>query len=177
MNSQTINCILTRACQETPVRFLGVFSANEIPQFHTYNQQVACVVNTDPSYLPGSHWVAFFVDDQSRIEFFDSYGSPPIAYGLPVYPHIVNNIKLQSPSTDVCGHYSILYVYLRAQGAPRSKVIFYLRDLANNPLNRDMRVRNVLDVAVSRLAPCGPQHRLCLIPCSVQCCRPQCFKA
>ena len=37
----------------------------------------AYVFNLDPSYKPGSHWVAVYIDRKGRPEYFDSFGRPP----------------------------------------------------------------------------------------------------
>jgi len=34
------------------------------------------VCNTDPSYKPGSHWIAIYIED-GRGKFFDSFGHRP----------------------------------------------------------------------------------------------------
>ena len=36
-------------------------------------------VNTNPSYKPGEHWVAFFITP-SKVYYFDPYGIPPTGF-------------------------------------------------------------------------------------------------
>ena len=38
------------------------------------------IVNSDPSYLPGEHWIAIYFPSQSVPEFFDSLGKTPSYY-------------------------------------------------------------------------------------------------
>ena len=40
----------------------------------------AYVINTDESHLPGTHWIAvYFPEDKNNgVEYFDSYGLPPL---------------------------------------------------------------------------------------------------
>ena len=88
------------------------------------------VANTDPSTLPGYHWVAFvvFADRPSVIYFFDSFGMPLSSYddlyqtclnkGYFSDTHIVasvNTRSLQGPTSSVCGHYCVLFLYLCAR--------------------------------------------------------------
>ena len=37
----------------------------------------AYVFNLDPSYKPGVHWVAVYIDRECLPEYFDSFGCPP----------------------------------------------------------------------------------------------------
>lgn len=92
-----------------------------VQQISPTRKALCAIVNTDPSYEPGTHWVAFFLDssvEPNVLEFFDSYGLPPTAYDLklPSFTHsllLVNQSTLQSYSSSVCGHYCLLYLYLR----------------------------------------------------------------
>ena len=110
------------------VHFLGVFPFDQFPLktlTHNYYSSspnaYCCIVNTDPSHKPGTHWVAFFIDKtkkkMSHLEFFDSYGLPPNTYSFK-FPSpiqiISNQCTLQSHDSTVCGHYCILYLYLRS---------------------------------------------------------------
>lgn len=54
---------------DTDYKFLGVFSSDRIPKLINMNE--FCIVNLDPSYKPGSHWVSFSSD-----LFYDSFGRP-----------------------------------------------------------------------------------------------------
>ena len=57
--------------------FLGVFASNELPsKIPSYPSGL--IANTDPNNKPGQHWVAMFLEE-SKEEFFDSYGLPPIS--------------------------------------------------------------------------------------------------
>ena len=42
--------------------FLGVFAADQIKNIKS-NQVGTLIVNTDPSYLDGKHWISFCLDD------------------------------------------------------------------------------------------------------------------
>ena len=78
MNSQQLDTIL-RYNQYSKKYFKGVYAANQLP-FILDSYPAAFVVNTDPSDLPGTHWVAFYFDMNGKGEFFDSYGKAPGQY-------------------------------------------------------------------------------------------------
>ncbi|XP_054709220.1 uncharacterized protein F54H12.2-like [Uloborus diversus] len=46
-------------------------------------------VNTDKHTEPGTHWIALFIENPQTVEFFDSYGLSPQAYGN----HITRFVK------------------------------------------------------------------------------------
>src|SRR5690606_35297357 len=64
--------------QYVPQGFKGVYSIDEIDKVPVSNK-MAFILNFDPSYKSGSHWVAVFIDTKTdkSIEYFDSYGDDP----------------------------------------------------------------------------------------------------
>ena len=82
------------------------------------------IINTDPSSLPGKHWVTLFMD--TVCEHFDSSGLPPrkdfenllIAHG-PNY--MFNNKRLQDFNTNTCGLYCLMFAYFRCRGYSLTK--------------------------------------------------------
>jgi hypothetical protein len=77
------------------------------------------VCNTDPSWLPGKHWIAFYFPKNDLPEFFDSFGHPPNFFTLdfalflklnsPNGSYLFNQWQLQSSNSNLCGLYCILY--------------------------------------------------------------------
>ena len=64
---------LERAIGDYVKRFDGVFASDRLP---TKPRLFVC--NTDPSDMPGEHWIAIYVDDNGHYgEYFDSLGRPP----------------------------------------------------------------------------------------------------
>lgn len=104
-------------------KFLGVFPHDEFPLSSFANRPspnpIFCILNTDPAALPGKHWLAVFLpsasEQNTQIEFFDSFGNAPSYYKLPVFPTntCFNAKRLQSYRSRVCGHYCLLFLYLR----------------------------------------------------------------
>lgn len=83
----------------------------------------ALVVNTDQSHLPGTHWVAIFMNTSHEGEYFDSYGLPPsmhpdiarfLEYRSVSYQY--NRHSLQGLWSTVCGQYVLFYLLHRCRG-------------------------------------------------------------
>ena len=50
---------------------------DEIKHIKQISFPFAYIFNLDPSYKPGVHWVAVYIDKEGRPEYFDSFGRPP----------------------------------------------------------------------------------------------------
>lgn len=118
MNNFEITQILEKDYMTGPL-FGGVYACNQLPLEVTYP---GCyVMNTDPSYKPGEHWVAAYFCDDGQVEYFDSYGkSPtgPIKHWLKRQAWDVHwsTYLLQGPWTAVCGQYCTFYLLKRCRG-------------------------------------------------------------
>ena len=112
MNTAQLDSVLRRILPRSKVNFLGVFARDHVPT--TIHNYPACfVANTDPSSKPGEHWVAFYLTTPQKIDFFDSYGFHPRAYGFTLPVTSYNHTQYQSLKSNVCGQYCILYLYSR----------------------------------------------------------------
>ena len=74
---------LENACKRDPfisTTFQGVHAADQIP-FQKLHKLPAwsIIMNTDPHYKPGQHWVAA-MKKNGICYFFDSYGDSPVKY-------------------------------------------------------------------------------------------------
>ncbi|GFW50631.1 uncharacterized protein TNCV_2889331 [Trichonephila clavipes] len=45
-------------------------------------ENMCAIVNFDDSSQPGTHWLALFVNDKRELEFYDSFGQPPVFYNI-----------------------------------------------------------------------------------------------
>ena len=149
MNSLEIH----RALMLLPDHTTGVYPSDMIPE--TWEKPAALVFNTDNSKKPGSHWVATYVDEKSCGFYFDSYGIKPC-----VPDHVLrlrknckklrhNDRQLQSVSSDVCGHFCIMFLYFMASdiGFQNFSDLFS-RDMRRN----DLIVKEFVDHLVARKA-------------------------
>ena len=114
MNTQQIQKLLNAdlVCNRL---FQGVFSSDTLP-FHPR----LLISNTDPSYKPGTHWIAIYVDGSGCGEYFDSFGRPPDKH-FECYMNThrrkwnFNRVQLQSMISSFCGFYCCLFCLLRSR--------------------------------------------------------------
>jgi len=105
--------------------FLGVYSRDDLPE----DGRGLMVANTDPSSLPGTHWIAIYVDSEGRHgEYFDSLGRKPSAtFRSYLNRHckywIFNDKQIQSIASRFCGHYCVYYCTLRCRGVDLRRIV------------------------------------------------------
>jgi hypothetical protein len=97
---------------------VGVFPSDRITRLHA-NQGL--IVNTDPHYREGHHWIAVYNVNNERIEIFDSLNSiklqnqinfKQLSGDVPIY---VNNNTLQCIDTYSCGYYCICFLFFKVR--------------------------------------------------------------
>ena len=91
------------------------------------------IVNTDPVWEPGTHWLLLYFNDSGVCEFFDSLGKDTADYHQEIEnfmslhttkPYIkVNQYRIQPINTALCGHYCLWYAYGRCSGTSMKKLI------------------------------------------------------
>lgn len=115
MNTLDIENLVKRLCAE---KYLGVFAADRLPTHLPPRRPLVLVCNTDKHSEPGEHWVVIYIGEDSRGEYFDSYGLPPppaFETFLNKFSNtwIFNDFKIQSVISHFCGHYCVMYCTLR----------------------------------------------------------------
>lgn len=100
--------------------FRGVYALDEEinPPF-TYPS--CYIFNTDKGSGPGEHWLALYVEDEERADYFDSFGTHPFGklydFAKGCSKHVYYNTKwLQGPMTSACGPYSVYFLHFRCRG-------------------------------------------------------------
>ena len=83
-----------------------------------FKRPLLLVCNTDPHDQPGKHWIAMYVDGNSRGEYFDSLGEPPPTLfknylNRTCASWITNSRQLQSAASRFCGQYCVFYYLFR----------------------------------------------------------------
>lgn len=110
--------------------FEGVFPSDKIVNIRA-RKPIACIVNTDPSSMPGSHWIAMYIDRHGYGQFFDSYGNQPSYYGR-VFVNFLNRrckswtfnaVGLQGPFSATCGQFCTFYLWHKCRDVPLSEII------------------------------------------------------
>ena len=103
--------------------FGGILPRDKLPdRIETF--PVSFIVNTDSSREEGSHWVAFYLQNEDCGEFFDSYGNSPTSLAEEFEDFLKNNVKnysyndkrLQGDFSTVCGQFCLFYLYHRCRG-------------------------------------------------------------
>lgn len=125
MNGSEIMTIVYNDIDFDKVHFV-LCSSDTLPTTVNYFP-TAYIVNTDPSYKSGEHWVAFYFESNSSIpEYFDSYGLPPTVLSFyDILPHIYKclDVALQSLFSTVCGYYCLYYLKSRSMGQSMEEAI------------------------------------------------------
>lgn len=128
MNGLQIEQTLNR-CKEAKLLFKGVYASDRLPTFK--NKPFSFIANTDGHTEPGTHWVAFYVDNGGVVEFFDTYGRSPYSTMFPdtfgkyvSRRHCLYNSRiLEGIFGNTCGQLSIYYTCLRARGLSFKTII------------------------------------------------------
>ena len=115
--------------------FKGSFMRDEL--LGTPSNKECGIVNFNKSTEPGSHWVAYFKDQDRRI-YFDSFGQV-IPTEIQKYlktkeefqndaPVIQRNTDIvQKPNTEICGHLCLYVLDKLSKGAKFQEVINSLK--------------------------------------------------
>lgn len=133
MNASEIRCFIKgHYLLSTFVR--GVYSSDTLP-FKVDFYPSAYVCNTDPSYLPGKHWVVFWMESPQKAEFFYSLGQPPEHYDERFKTFLMFNSKntvysnkpLQETSVNTCGYHVLFYLLMKCRNYSLSYIVQYVR--------------------------------------------------
>ena len=95
------------------IRWLGVFARDELPELSRVIRPWCLILNTDPKDQPCTHWLTLYALIAGGIELFDLFGLSPRIYSLDCLDPLHLSFSLPSLSSSVCGHYCIVYIYLR----------------------------------------------------------------
>lgn len=129
MNSKEIRKILLRHLGSS---FMGVYARNTLPNRVTIPAAIVC--NTDKDTETGEHWVAFYIDLNRNLEYYDSYGLPPIHKEF--YDFLKsqsnkwtwNSKCVQKPDSTVCGEHCIFYLIHKFRGLTLKEIQFMFGD-------------------------------------------------
>lgn len=135
MNTQQLQCIIN--CDSLMKnRVLGVFPFDKIPDKYDH-RPLGLIINIDNSEQAGRHWIAVYFDSHGLGELFDSYGNSPEYFGLKSSLNY-NDVRLQSPFSDVCGQYCIFFLLHRCRGITMKEIV---ERFSNNVNKNDSFVR------------------------------------
>ena len=78
----------------------------------------------DPSYKPGVHWVAVYIDREELSEYFNSFGHPPtreIKHFLCSWNY--NHVPVQERYSITCEQFVVFYIYQSCSGLSLKSVL------------------------------------------------------
>jgi hypothetical protein len=107
--------------------FGGVFPSDKLPLRVKYPS--VFVANTDPAAEKGEHWVCYYFDKKGNVEYFDSFGFPPLNCELHNFyvkngnECTYNDVQLQGVNSDVCGHYCMAILVNLVRGEPFGEIV------------------------------------------------------
>ena len=127
MNSQQLRWILSND-KVTSRNFKGVYALDEIKHIKQIIFPSAYVFNLDPSYKPGVHWVAVYIDREGLPEYLDSFGRPPpreIIDFLCTYAESwnYNHVPVQELYSTTFGQFVVFYIYQRCSGLTLKSIL------------------------------------------------------
>ena len=94
--------------------FLGVFAVDQVCSLKS-NQVGTIIVNTDPSYLPGGHWISLFLGDK------DIFVYDPLCLYIYISEYLkkffirmnkvlhFNTIQIQRLDSVMCGYHALVF--------------------------------------------------------------------
>ena len=108
-----------------------VLACDQLPTYIDRSRRAAFVINTDPSDMPGSHWVGLYYDAAYRFEYFDSFGLQPVHAQIVSFirrnsnrPLLFNSRHLQDTVSAVCGLYCIYFLLVKCRGGSMQRVLY-----------------------------------------------------
>ena len=132
--------------EKTNTFFDGVFSIDTLKNIEVKPELIIC--NTDPSYLPGEHWVLFFFEKDS-VDFYDSLGKDISYYG-PEFSIFIKNFtnnfkqcvgRTQPYKSSLCGLYCLYYAYAKCIGKSMEEIVI---EMSNSNLIIDFVKKHFL---------------------------------
>ena len=147
-----------------PIRWLGVFARDKLPDLMYMQRPFALVFNTDPHDKPGQHWLAIYGPSDGPLEFYDSIGMRPSYYGFST-SFVYSCISLQSFSFALCGNYTIYFIYHKSRNVSFNKIISFLKSFSHFDLHIKTYVLP-LHKAYRTINPCLRRGQCCTFKCS-----------
>ena len=127
-----IECLVSKLVDD--VRLLGVFARDELPDFMSKIRPICLILNTDPNDQPLTHWLDLYAFSAGSIKIFYLFGLSPSIYSLDVLNTLHSSFFRQSPSTSVCGNYSIVFIYICFHNYSLTDFVDLLTDISSRVL-------------------------------------------
>ena len=100
--------------------YQGCYASDKIPNIENLRFPASLIFNLDEAKNEGSHWTCVFINGRKEANYFDSYAQQPegdIKEFLNKFNKLrMNQYPYQSLTSDVCGHYCIVFLYYFSLG-------------------------------------------------------------
>lgn len=128
----------------------NVFAANRLPI--RVSLPIYLISNLDPDTMPGSHWVAVYINNNGVGEYFDSFGRKPQGH-LEQFLNknckyfVCNGKVIQNYLSPVCGMYCLLYIYCRHKSISMYEFInMFCNNTVYNDICLEMMFKDVFKI-------------------------------
>lgn len=125
--------------------FKGVYPLDMLPNIIQLPMNI--IINTDPSFMPGEHWVSLSINKDGYGEYFDSFGLPPLKKEIFDYLEancdkgwVYNKVALQSLTSNTCGHYCVLNTIFHCQNRSTDD---FISKFNNHTVKNDERMNEI----------------------------------
>ena len=162
LHAEEIECLVSMLVDN--VRWLGVFAHDELIDLTSEIRPWCLILNTDHNDQHGTYWLALYAPSARSIELFDSFGYSPSIYSLDFLDPLHSSYSLQSPSTSVCGHYCIVYIYLRSHNYSIYDIVDLLTDISHRDEWFKQYIYN-MQIRLRIFNPCHRTGQRCKLQC------------
>ena len=114
--------------------FQGCFGIDRLPQKRKAWSSLY-VINYKEHDKNESHWIAVVNYDAGKVEFFDSFGQPPLDVRCKkvVGPNYsFSTVKLQQTFSNACGFYCIYYILHHSRNRTANDILHVLSSCKNS---------------------------------------------
>jgi hypothetical protein len=116
--------------------FKGVYSIDKLTKLRK-SKDWSMIINLEPSYKQGSHWVALFNSPKNKFTYyFDSFGfPPPDEITLKYRPIKFNSHPIQHTKSSACGYYAVYFIKQMEKGIDYLQFIYKFEQKFNSMKN------------------------------------------
>ena len=136
--------------------FHGVVASDQLPTDPIVTP-TSMIINTDPSYRGGEHWLAVYITEDCVAYFFDSFGNEANHDRFPksIYNFLrsvctevqSSTMQVQSYTEVTCGHHCVYFLHHMYKGMTYDQFLSkYSDDLINND--------RIVQSFVRKMQPC-----------------------
>ena len=111
-NQQLLHQLVPNLNQQVPnlnFKYLGSFPADLRPKNLPTN--TFCIINTDPSTQPGSHWI-LLANKNGKLFYGDSMGEVSEKYGIRTKANFGSLVQETLQDSELCGLFAIYFAHV-----------------------------------------------------------------